>query len=208
MKTIGLDLSMNSTGVCVYEDRAIRYYIIASDQSMTKKKLKFIEEHMMTPDQIFSPGLLYYYIYPKAVGGVGNTYEERERAKTENICHIVHHLEEIVLFEQPDLVVLEGISYGSLGSAALADLAGLNHTTRYMLNNHHIRWITATPTSVKKAACGNGSAKKDEMMYAWEHCDDRLIQYKSQLKLDDLADSYFMSRLYPDSTASDASKCL
>lgn len=191
MKTIGLDLSVNSTGVCVYEDQVIRYYIVASDQSMTKKKLNFIEEHMMTSDQIFSSGLLYYYIYPKAIGV---TYEEREYAKTENICRIVHYLEEIVLFERPDLVVLEGISYGSLGSAALADLAGLNHTTRYMLNNQHIKWITATPTSVKKAACGNGSAKKDEMIYAWEHCDNRLIQYKSQLKLDDLADSYFLSR--------------
>ena len=41
--------------------------------------------------------------------------------------------------------------------------------------------------------CGNGNATKEEMVYLWFKCDKKMEAYK-HLKVDDLADAYFLTR--------------
>ena len=183
MITIGLDLSINSTGVCVCRDGApTRYHLIVSDKSITKKVRKVIDT---------LPDLIEYHIYTKDTSGTD--YESKEIAKTNNINVIGDIIDEIIDEERPDCVFIEGISYGSIGSVALVDLSGLNFIIRRVLRDRGVYWEVVSPTRVKRNACGNGAAHKDEMVYAWLKCDSRLEQYKSQLKIDDLADSYFLA---------------
>lgn len=186
MKTIGLDLSINSTGICVCRnDKPIKYYVIASDVMSKKNQAIASEIDKKLP--------LKYYIYSKQKP-ISDLYEDKENAKTSNINNIASILNDILKAEKPDHAYIEGISYGSVGSAALADLAGLNFVIRWVLENRHIPFTIVSPTNNKKNACGNGSADKDEMIYAWEACDNRLKEYRSQLKFDDLADAYFLAR--------------
>ena len=61
MITIGLDLSINSTGVCVCRDGApTKYHLIVSDKSITKKARKVIDT---------LPDLIEYHIYTKDTTG-------------------------------------------------------------------------------------------------------------------------------------------
>lgn len=136
---------------------------------------------------------LKYIIYDKQVTN-SKLYSEKESAKSFNINVISDSIELIIKKEKPDLVFIEGISYGSTGSAALVDLSGLNFAIRRVLYKLKTKFIVVAPTEVKKNACGNGAAHKDEMIYAWEACDKRLKKYREQLKFDDLADAYFLAK--------------
>ena len=49
-----------------------------------------------------------------------------------------------------------------------------------------------SPTSVKKFAVGNGGAEKDVMIASWKKL-DKNIKEITTIKLDDLADSYFLA---------------
>ena len=60
-------------------------------------------------------------------------YSEKEYNKATNIYNICTILRDLIQLYEPDLVQMEGISYGSVGSAALADLAGLNFAIRSMI---------------------------------------------------------------------------
>jgi hypothetical protein len=88
---------------------------------------------------------------------------------------------------------MEGISYGSKGSSALADLAGLNFAIRMtILDDSNLQFNIIAPTSVKKFAVGDGGVEKDVMIASWKKL-DKNISNITEIKLDDLADSYFIS---------------
>lgn len=185
MKTIGLDLSINSTGICVCVDGKPEMYYIIANTTMTKKNQRLAESLSGVP--------LQYFIYEKQTTK-SKIYAEKERIKTNNISEIATCIIQIIRTERPDYAFIEGVSYGSLGSAALVDLSGLNFVTRYILDYDNIPFIIVSPTENKKNATGNGAAKKEEMIYAWEACDDRLKELGQQLKLDDLADAFFLAK--------------
>ena len=48
---------------------------------------------------------------------------------------------------------------------------------------------------LKKRATGNGGADKDEMVWAWRQCDPK-IKDVTDIKVDDLADAFFLSQSY------------
>lgn len=192
MTIIGIDLSINNTGICVYKSATQRlkesfnYYIIGADSAYTKKNLEFIEYLDTTPqfpdDYIEAKNVLHYQIYRKDKG-------KFEESKTTNIHQIVHRIELLIKKYKPDLIVLEGIGYGA-NSRSLADLAGLHHVVRYVTNIHDIEIVIIPPTELKKLFVGRGNATKDEMTEAFLHCDDRLSCLSGILKLDDVADAY------------------
>ena len=66
---------------------------------------------------------------------------------------------------------MEGVSYGSRGSAALVDLAGLNFAIRMTILKEDIPFNILAPTSVKKFAVGDGGAEKDVMIASWKKLD-------------------------------------
>ena len=85
-----------------------------------------------------------------------------------------------------------GIVEDLVGSAALADLAGLNFAIRNMILKEEVQFNIIAPTSVKKFAVGNGGAEKDVMIASWKKLDNNIANI-SEVKVDDLADSYFIA---------------
>ena len=99
--TIGIDPSLNSTGVCVNCDGKCKYYIISS--KMTKKMKQFHSDFIT------------YLPYDKAdTNKKENDYIVVERNKTNNIYNICVRIREIVQQYPEAEVFMEGISYGSV----------------------------------------------------------------------------------------------
>lgn len=191
MKILSIDPSINSTGICVREGMLPpRYYIIASsDKYKTKKARAFLET--------FHHDRLIILNYDKAVEDKSDTldaYNKKEHKKTDNVLSIRDRFIEVMETEKPDVVVIEGISYGSTGSAALADLAALNYMFRTVISDFNADFIVVSPTGNKKAAVGNGNATKEEMVFAWRQCDTLADELAgTPIITDDIADAYFLS---------------
>lgn len=189
-KVLGVDQSINCTGVCLHtiktehsgeethEYHSYRYWLIPAGNKCTKKMLAFSNPHITIIP------------YNKKEG---EDYVGKEIAKTMNIYAICDIIESIIQAENPDTLVMEGISYGSRGSAALVDLAGLNYCIRMMAIRQCLGIIIVSPTSLKMRATGNGGAEKEEMIWAWRQC-DRNIAGVNEIKIDDLADAFFLSK--------------
>jgi Holliday junction resolvasome RuvABC endonuclease subunit len=186
MKVLGIDPSINSTGLCInIDDKHYKYYIITNSQNCTKKFLKEIEEH--------PPKDITYLFYDKNKNDTN--YNVKEVCKLQNFVGIMDNIKYVLRKEKPDVVYMEGISYGSGNSSALADLAGLNFMIRYTVYQHFKTYNIniVSPKELKSRSCGNGNATKEEMVYLWFKCDKKMEAYK-HLKVDDLADAYFLTR--------------
>lgn len=188
-KVLGVDQSINCTGVCLHtietdhsgkkpqEFHSYQYWLIPANTKYTKKMAAF-----SNPWITIDP-------YKKMEG---EDYSGKEAAKTMNIYAICDIIESIIQTEKPDTLVMEGISYGSRGSASLVDLAGLNYCIRMMAIRRGLGMVIVSPTSLKTRATGNGGAEKEEMVWAWKQCDPNIANVK-EIKIDDLADAFFLS---------------
>lgn len=177
MTIIGVDPSINSTGVCVNENGKYIYYIICS--KMTKKMGSFSSPFI----QLISYNKDNYQ---------NLDYSSKEYSKTRNFCSICYHLSRIVDKHKPDKIYIEGVSYGSVGSAALVDLSGLNFMMRQLFMSKCIDFQVVSPTSNKKSFTGNGQADKDVMIDSWKRLDKNIYNIKD-IKIDDLADAFALS---------------
>lgn len=176
---IGIDPSINCTGVCVWDEEhdIHAYYMIPS--KMTKKMQSFEHNHVkLIP-------------YPKVKPSI-NDYSVKEYVKFHNIYEVCTRITYILDLFQPNEVLMEGVSYGSLGSAALVDLCFLNSAIRMILKQRGIRFTVVAPTELKKFACSNGGADKNVMIDAWKRLEPDMMDIKD-IKVDDLADSYFLA---------------
>lgn len=183
MITIGIDPSLNSTGICVNKNGKCKYYIITS--KYTKKMQSFSSKHIE------------YMFYGKSdTNKKENEYYIVEAHKSENVHSICEAIKGIIKKHKPELVIMEGVSYGSLGSSALVDLSGLNFAIRNTLIDCGVRFVIASPSQNKKFATGNGSADKELMVYSWLGIEKHLKEYQNEIKIDDLADAYFLSNYY------------
>lgn len=178
---IGIDPSINSTGICVRNPKTgeSKYYIITS--KMTKKMKSFDNQYVK-----FLP-------YDKQ-DAKESDYSKKENLKFLNIFNICNRLISIIdsLSDFELEAYMEGVSYGSVGSAALVDLSFLNASLRMTLINNSVPFTIVSPTSLKKFACANGQADKFLMIDAWKRMDKNISDIKD-IKIDDLADSYFLS---------------
>lgn len=180
MIIMGIDPSINCTGICIYDDvNNINYYYMIVAK-MNKKMQQFSNDNV----KIIS--------YNKQECSKGD-YSTKEFNKSMNVYNICDYIRDIIQHHEPDLVKMEGISYGSRGSSALADLAGLNFAIRMtIINESNLPFKIVAPTSVKKFAVGNGNVEKDVMIASWKKLDKNITSI-NEIKLDDLADSYFLA---------------
>ena len=184
MIKIGIDPSINCTGICVWDtERNIHsYYMVPS--KVTKKMQQF--EHN------------FVRIVPYSKQDTKNLeYSDKERYKFDNIYNIGKIVGIVLDTFNPAQVYMEGVSYGSVGSAALVDLSFLNAVLRYELKKRGLLFTIVSPTSVKKFACANGQAEKDIIIDAWKRLDKNIADVKD-IKIDDLADSYFLAHYKED----------
>lgn len=181
MCVIGIDPSINSTGVCVSTGEKDIYYIITP--KMTKKMKEFNSK------------VIKYLPYEKTTY-TDMEYHEKEVIKTNNFKNILCQIEYIIKKHKPITCVMEGVSYGSVKGSALIDLSGLNYLIRMLLNKYNIQFTIVPPTSLKKFVCGNGQADKELMIHTWKKM-DKNISNITDIKVDDLADAYFMAHYKP-----------
>ena len=164
MTTIGIDLSINSTGLCITSDsRKPRYYIITSKMS---KRQKAFEHNRIT--------IIEY-------------------KKTDNLSDNIREIGKVissVLDDNPNIdnAVIEDTALNASGR--VVDLGILNGYVRALLDMKGIPFTTVRPTSWKKQMLGNGFADKAQTIAAWKLLDN--IDFKG-IKFDDAVDSYFIS---------------
>lgn len=183
MVVVGLDLSINSTGICVYDTGTKESYYFIIGSHFTKKALQWQHPRVNLN------------MYSKHVVDSKMDYSVKEDLKTDNIYNIVSYIATILKMYEPDAVAIEGISFGSTGSAALIDLSGLNYMTRMKVLEMGVKHMyIVSPTQNKKFATGNGSAEKDLMISAWLKMDKEMSEAPKYIKVDDIADAYFLAR--------------
>ena len=187
MVSIGIDPSINSTGVCVmgcsgtFDSIHTKYYIIGSKPS--KATVKFMDEH----DDKFL-----FIEYGKLDYNSEKEYSVKELVKTKSMFKSAEALQDILTWESPDIAVMEGVSYGSTSGASIVDLAGLNFIYRLMeIDEVQEDLVIVSPMEIKKFATGNGGVDKDIMVKVWSLCEH--IEIDPKAKIDDLADAYFMA---------------
>lgn len=79
----------------------------------------------------------------------------------------------------PDVVCIEGFSFGSKGKAVSTQY-GIGFAIRFALRDMGIKFIVPTPGQVKKFATGSGSSSKDNMVlpifkkWGFEHDSDNV----------------------------------
>lgn len=188
--TIGIDPSVNSTGLCVSGSGWNKYFLFPS--KITKKSLEWskgvdwldIEEYEKIP-----------------TNNIGK-YHEKEFVKFGNLAVLVETisavLDTLIDKYEIDYVTMEGVSYGSVSGAALVDLAFLNAMIRMKLHDKKLKFYIVAPTEVKKYAVGNGSAEKSIMIMSWKKLDKNIQSIPDWFKCDDLADAYFMAHYNPE----------
>lgn len=190
---IGIDPSINSTGMAIRTDTGYcRFFIIKGDK-LTKKE----KNAQLDNSEIFE-----YCLYQKENVKDTNNAHERELAKAHNLSTIADTIYNIIeeLLQQfrksstidSVTICMEGISYGSIHSAAVMDLAGLNYLIRDRLHHHTVvgTLLVTPPAEVKRFYTGSGNANKQLMISTFK---GSFPDFELP-KIDDICDSEAMSK--------------
>ena len=194
---IGIDPSINSTGMTIRTDTGFcRFFIIKGDKLTKKEKNAQLNNY-----EIFE-----YCLYQKENVKDTNNAHERELAKAHNLSTIADTIYNIIeeLLQQfrktstidSVTICMEGISYGSIHSAAVMDLAGLNYLIRDRLHHHTVvgTLLVTPPAEVKRFYTGSGNANKQLMISTFKGS----FPDFDLPKLDDIADSDSMAKYAMD----------
>ena len=190
---IGIDPSINSTGMTIRTDTGFcRFFIIKGDK-LTKKEKNAQSDN----SEIFE-----YCLYQKENVKDTNNAHERELAKAHNLSTIADTIYNIIeellqKFRKTSTIdsvtiCMEGISYGSIHSAAVMDLAGLNYLIRDRLHHHTVvgTLLVTPPAEIKRFYTGSGNANKQLMISTFKGS----FPDFDLPKLDDIADSDSMAK--------------
>ena len=194
---IGIDPSINSTGMTIRTDTGFcRFFIIKGDK-LTKKEKNAQSANF----EIFE-----YCLYQKENVKDTNNAHERELAKAHNLSTIADTIYNIIeeLLQQfrktstidSITICMEGISYGSIHSAAVMDLAGLNYLIRDRLHHHTVvgTLLVTPPAEVKRFYTGSGNANKQLMISTFKGS----FPDFDLPKIDDVCDSEGMAKYARD----------
>lgn len=187
---IGIDPSINNSGLYIIKDDNYKAYIIKPYQEKISKKEKIIRETLSDFE---------YIAYDKT--DLKQYKEDNikfEYYKTLNMISIANcilsTIEDYLKDDNIDkiFIVQEGISYGSsLRTKSIYDLAGLNYLIRdRFIKNSKYTFIVATPSQIKKFATGNGNCNKEVIVELYKSIHPT---HKDIPKIDDIADAYFMA---------------
>ena len=190
---IGIDPSINSTGMTIRTDTGFcRFFIIKGDK-LTKKE----KNAQSNNSEIFE-----YCLYQKENVKDTNNAHERELAKAHNLSTIADTIYNIIeeflqQFRKTSTIdsvtiCMEGISYGSIHSAAVMDLAGLNYLIRDRLHHHTVvgTLLVTPPAEVKRFYTGSGNANKQLMISTFKGS----FPDFDLPKIDDVCDSEGMAK--------------
>lgn len=189
-KTLGIDLSIQSTGIC---ENGTKFHLIVSDNLYSKKTIESLK------NTTFKHFKFYFYEH-------FHIKDQKEFNKSLNTYHIYKHLQSILKSIHKDSqVYMEGIAMGATGT--IDQLSGINYLTRILLFNRGLPFDNLhiiSPTTLKKHSVGKGDVDKLVMIEAFmtiiSHLKNKTLYKEIQLlqslkiKIDDIADSYFLSQ--------------
>ena len=81
----------------------------------------------------------------------------------DKIIHLKRKIFHFIKMKEPDIVFVEGQSYGSRGRSTLS-IAQLHGVIMYFLKVRKIKFVLIPPTTVKKFITGKGNSKKSLVM--------------------------------------------
>lgn len=161
---MGLDLSINSTGVCVRDGNGIFiYYNIVPHITRNQRRAEGDRLYMIK-------------------------YNKEDGDDDHNIYEIKNTIRTIIDEYNITEVTMEAPALQAHGRASIT-MAGLNYAVRQMLMEKGIPFKLVQPTALKKWFTGNGMADKGLMVRCWKELDPLGKELKG-MKTDDLADSY------------------
>lgn len=205
---ISIDFSLNSPGICVYNDKKKRYHFISYIKAKTgTKKEQAIQEEISILKDVT---LIHQPDFNK-----DSEYSSGELLKIKRYDRMADDIINLILQEsQPNdgfHVSFEGTSYGSkMGTNNIIDMAAgaavLKLKILKTLKPEDIN--TVAPTTIKKFA-GKGNMNKLQLCHAfqsnvnsdhalassemWSFCKDQDWEKKIPKPFDDLIDAYFLA---------------
>jgi hypothetical protein len=208
MNYIAIDFSLNSPGICIYNDKSKKYHFISylKSGSGTKKEQQLQEEISLLKDVT----LIYQPDFSN-----NHEYSSGELAKVKRYDRMADDIINLILQESfrgdSFMIAFEGTSYGSkIGTNNVIDMAAgaaiLKLKLLKSLKPEDL--LTVAPSSIKKFA-GKGNMNKLQLydVFLNNGIGDPLLQ-KSQLwswvkqgdfgkkipkPIDDLVDAYFLA---------------
>lgn len=181
---IGIDPSINSTGMTIMNNEGYCRFFIIKGCKLTKKELKAQEQYA---------DMFEYVLYDKQEVKDSENAHERELYKTHNLVGISDIILKTIIENTGKAdnitICMEGISYGSVKSSAVMDLAGLNYLLRDRIIKLCCDLYVCPPGEIKKYYTGSGNANKELMINTFKGT----FQDFELPKIDDIVDSYAMA---------------
>lgn len=97
------------------------------------------------------------------VNGSTSRVRPGDRVGVERLDFIASTVREVLFLQMPELVVIEGYSFGSAGRGVV-QMGEVGGALRLELHRAGVRWIALPPPTVKKYATGKGNSGKPEML--------------------------------------------
>ena len=200
---IGIDPSMNSTGICVQkydgDEKIKEEFIILKPNNKLKPESKWLNRKEQLAQESNLP--FEYMFYDKNdLTAYKEHYHFYEYWKSNNMISCANEIKNIVrefTKDDPETVqiVMEGISYGSVQrTKSIFDLAGLNYLVRENFIEKEGFYITiAPPSEIKKFASGNGNCNKEVMVSETSYCYTSNDTDYFTNSVSDSSDAWFMS---------------
>ena len=165
MKTIiGIDLSLNSTGICILRGDSINLVSVFKTDNNIEKIFSRNDHFALLRGCSELKMILKNKELDKS-----SEYHIREREKISNFVYLANEIKDAIIgsiCDDDDVYIgMEGISFGSPGNS-LIDISMLTGILRSeilkILGNDSGRFFVFSPTAIKKFA-GKGNFKKIEM---------------------------------------------
>lgn len=101
---------------------------------------------------------------------------------------IRNHIKELIVREDPELILIEGYSFGSRGRS-IFNLGELGGVLRLLFEDLELQYIDVPPTVLKKWVTGKGNADKEMMLAS--------IEAKYGIKFDDdnIGDAFGLAKM-------------
>ena len=108
--------------------------------------------------------------------------------EVERIQKIARAVTGHIATHKPDLIIIEGLSYGSKNTTSLCQLAKLNFSVEIYCYQMGYHYLMVPPTTLKKFTTGKGNAKKELMLLKIYK------KYGIEFENNNLADAYVLCR--------------